>query len=316
MAGYQRQNFDSGKGGFQLPNGCFFGTSPSRIQLLIASRTSQGTVTVPDTGAAVTLATLEGAQTFTGAKTFSGGAVFAAPTTLPATVAYTSNGSIVKSGNHTLTLTTTGDSNVTFPASGTLATTSLTLGAFAATTSAQLLAVMSDGTGTGLLVFNTSPTFAGTPVFPATITIGANSFIRSGAHNLTLTTTGTTNVTLPTAGTLATRGANTFTGIQSFGLATTWTGGVAANNSVWFASNVLRQRGGTGGWAVDNTSGNAILSITDGVGAALTVGPASGATGVHRFNTVALTTSTAAGISYWRLNINGTIRRIPTYNDA
>ena len=29
------------------------------------------------------------------------------------------------------------------------------------------------------------------------------------------------------------------------------------------ASNVLRQRGGTSGWAVDNTSGNDIISATD-----------------------------------------------------
>lgn len=80
------------------------------------------------------------------------------------------------------------------------------------TTSAKLASVISDETGSNALVFANSPTFTGTPVFPSTFTIGANSFIRSGAHNLTLTTSGTTNVTLPTTGTLATRtGTETLT---------------------------------------------------------------------------------------------------------
>lgn len=46
------------------------------------------------------------------------------------------------------------------------------LSQFAATTSAQLLGVISDETGTGSLVFSVSPTFTGTPVLPSGTTVG------------------------------------------------------------------------------------------------------------------------------------------------
>jgi hypothetical protein len=48
-----------------------------------------------------------------------------------------------------------------------------------------------------------------------TITLGGN-FITSGAYQITLTATNTTSVTLPTSGTLAILGANTFTAKQTF----------------------------------------------------------------------------------------------------
>jgi hypothetical protein len=60
------------------------------------------------------------------------------------------------------------------------------------------------------------PTFTGTVTMPATVVLGANNFVRSGAHSLTLTTGATTNVSLPASGTLAILGANTFTGTQDF----------------------------------------------------------------------------------------------------
>lgn len=97
------------------------------------------------------------------------------------------------------------------------------LSQFAATTSAQLAGVMSDETGTGLLVFATSPTLttpnigAATaasvnkvtitaPATSATFTLAdGSSLIVAGAYATTLTATGTTDLTLPTSGTLATQ---------------------------------------------------------------------------------------------------------------
>lgn len=89
--------------------------------------------------------------------------------------------------------------------------------------SANLAAAVTDETGSGALVFANSPTLTGTPILPATLTLGANSFIRSGAHNLTLTTTATTNATIPSGTvTLASlSGTQTFTGNKTFSGTTT-----------------------------------------------------------------------------------------------
>ena len=74
-------------------------------------------------------------------------------------------GSIIFEGTqdaYELTLTTSdplADNTITFPSStGTVALTNNKLSAFAATTSAELKTVISDETGTGLLVFNDGPT--------------------------------------------------------------------------------------------------------------------------------------------------------------
>lgn len=96
--------------------------------------------------------------------------------------------------------------------------------------SANLLAAVTDETGTGALVFANTPTLV-TPVLgvatatsinkvaitapatSATLTLANGSTLAtSGAFSITLTSTAGTNVTLPTTGTLATlAGAETFT---------------------------------------------------------------------------------------------------------
>lgn len=67
-------------------------------------------------------------------------------------------GSLTFSGAYDVTVTLGGTTAITFPTSGTLATTSNKLSDFAATTSAELAGVVSDETGSGSLVFANSPT--------------------------------------------------------------------------------------------------------------------------------------------------------------
>ena len=71
----------------------------------------------------------------------------------------TLGGNFTHTGAHTLGLTTTGNTSVTLPTSGTLARTETGLNQFASTTSAQLAGVLSDETGTGVFVLSTSPEF-------------------------------------------------------------------------------------------------------------------------------------------------------------
>jgi hypothetical protein len=191
-------------------------------------------------------------QTFTGDKTFSGAL------TIPASITVGAN-TFARSGAHGLTLTTTGTTNVTLPTTGTLAT----LG--------------------GVETFTGNKTFSGTVTMPSTISFTSlGSIVKAGNFAHTLTTTAISNSTFP-AGThtLAALGlAQTWTAIQTFSVATAWSGGVAANNSIWVASNVLRKRGGTSGWAVDNTSGTEIFSQTDA--GAVTAGPSANPSGIFQ----------------------------------
>jgi hypothetical protein len=104
--------------------------------------------------------------------------------------------------NNTLTLTGTDTSSVAFGAGGTVAYVANKLSVFAATTSAELAGVISDETGTGVLVFSNSPTLV-TPTLGAalatSITATSGNMTVSAAAgnnsvNLVPTGTGTVDV--------------------------------------------------------------------------------------------------------------------------
>lgn len=89
--------------------------------------------------------------------------------------------------NNTLTFSGTDASSVAFGAGGTVVYTSNNLSAFAATTSAQLAGVISDETGSGALVFGTSPVLTtpnlGTPS-AVTLTNGTGLPVSTGITGL------------------------------------------------------------------------------------------------------------------------------------
>lgn len=125
--------------------------------------------------------------------------------------------------NNTLTFSSSDGITVNFGAiGGSVAYTGGNLSAFSTTTSSELASVISDETGSGQLVFNTSPSLV-TPVLGvaaatsinkititapttgATLTLSDGSaLILSGGYSTTFTANGTTAVTLPTTGTLST----------------------------------------------------------------------------------------------------------------
>ncbi len=126
--------------------------------------------------------------------------------------------------------------------SGTLAVLANKLSAFASTTSSELAGVISDETGSGLLVFGTAPTLA------STVTIGTAGGT-TGAINLKGTTSGTVTVT-----TAAAAGTWTLTLPDSAG-----TDGYVLKTNGSGVTSWVAQSGGSGITAPGTTTDNAIV---------------------------------------------------------
>jgi hypothetical protein len=163
----------------------------------LSSLTSVGTIGTGVWQGTVVGPTYGGTGVNNGAFTATFGGNWSSTSTVSFTGAVSTAGAFSTVGANTLAITTTAPTAITLPTSGTLVNTGVT-------TLSSLTSVGTIGTGVwqGTVV---GATYGGTGVNngASTITLAGN-LVTSGANSLTLTTTGPTNVTLPTSGTLAT----------------------------------------------------------------------------------------------------------------
>jgi hypothetical protein len=214
--------------------------------------------------------------------------------------------------SNTLTFTGTDASSVAFGAGGTVAYTGGNLSQFAATTSSQLAGVISDETGSGALVFGTSPAFttsvttgsASFDVFNTTATtvnaFGAATALALGA------TSGTTTVrnNLVVAGNLQVDGTTTIVNstVTSLDDPILVLGGDTAT------AETTRDRGIEFKWGgatatVTSYTGNGTTTVTAAGGAGLTTGWVAGDI---------ITISGATGTEQAKLNGTWTIASVPS----
>ena len=164
-------------------------------------------------------------------------------------------GNVSHAGAFTQTFTATANTSLTLPTTGTLATTSNKLSAFAATTSAELRDVISDETGSGALVF------AHTPVLSSP-TLGTASATTINKVAITAPATGST-LTIAEGKTLTASNTLTFTGTDAssvaFGAGGTvlYSGGALGTPSGGTATNLT---GTAAGLTAGNVTTNANLT--------------------------------------------------------
>ena len=144
--------------------------------------------------------------------------------------------------SNTLTFTGTDSSSVAFGTGGTVAYVSNKLSDFASTTSAELRGVISDETGTGVLVFGTAPTFT------TNINGGANFGAFASSTTLTIGYTGTaastTNISTGAVGSGTTKTINIGTGAAAgsttnINIGDAVGGTTTVNNSLTVTGNLI-----------------------------------------------------------------------------
>jgi hypothetical protein len=179
--------------------------------------------------------------------------------------------------SNTLTFTGTDSSSVAFGTGGTVAYTGGTLAQFAATTSSQLAGVISDETGSGALVFATSPTLV-TPVLGVATATSINKVaITTPANGSTLT--------IADGKTLTANNTLTFTGTDSSSVA------FGAGGTVAYTGGTLAQFAATtslelAGVISDETGSGKLVFATSPT---LTTSVLTDSTSFNVFNTTATT---------------------------
>jgi hypothetical protein len=211
-----------------------------------------------------------------------------------------------------------------------------TLNQFSSTTSSQLISIISDETGSGLLVFNNSPTFTGTPLVPTansgtnTNQIASTSFVRTEISNLVASAPSTLD-TLNELATALGSDANFSTTIAS-GLGTkaalsgaTFTGNISSPSGSFSSLTVSEKPVINGGYDYeihvsqvdgDDTTGNGdLLSPVASITKALTLVGSQRKTiivhpGTYTENpsiTVQYTTITGPGLIGGNILLSGTL---------